>query len=120
MHLAVLLPLVVLPFSLAAQAKVKVGNAKGELVFDRPNVVAGKGDTIEFTFYPMNHSVAQSTFDKPCEPLDNGIFSGFFPVKDGTAVSCSRPSTSTFQTALSHCHSSHKFTPTFTDSRLDL
>lgn len=77
MHPAsVLLPLVLLPLSLAAQHQVAVG--KGGLVFDPENLTAAKGDTVEFSFYSGNHSVAESTFDKPCQPLDNGIFSGFF------------------------------------------
>lgn len=78
MHPAsVLLPLVLLPLSLAAQHKVTVGKGGG-LNFDPDTLKADKGDTIEFSFYPRNHSVAESTFDKPCQPLDNGIFSGFF------------------------------------------
>ena len=38
------------------------------------------GSWLEFQFWPQNHSVAQAAFDKPCEPLDGGFFSGFFPV----------------------------------------
>ncbi|MCJ1430311.1 hypothetical protein MMC29_008228 [Sticta canariensis] len=77
MHSAVLLPLLLLPFSLAAKKTVKVGDG-GKLVFVPDHITAAKGDTIEFTFYPHNHSVAQSTFDKPCQALEKGIFSGFF------------------------------------------
>lgn len=84
MHLAVLLPLVLLPFSLAKKISVKVGS--GGLVFNPSNITAAKGDTVEFTFYPKNHSVAQSTFDKPCQALDKGIFSGFLPT-NSVAVS---------------------------------
>jgi len=49
-----------------------------------PNTVnASVGDTILFNFHPINHSVVQSTFDKPCQPQSNGIFSGFMPVSSG-------------------------------------
>jgi plastocyanin len=59
---------------------VKVG-ANG-LKFDPDTLTASPGDLINFHFYAANHSVAQSSFDKPCQPVEggNGIFSGFFPV----------------------------------------
>jgi plastocyanin len=71
---------------------VNVGNLKAELVFEPDTVIASVGDIINFHFYPINHSVAQSSFDKPCQPLQGGvgqipIFSGFLPVKDGESVS---------------------------------
>jgi plastocyanin len=48
------------------------------LHFEPENVVAAIGDVIEFHFLPKNHSVVQSSFDKPCEPLSTAsIFSGF-------------------------------------------
>lgn len=49
------------------------------LHFEPQNVVAEIGDLIEFHFLPKNHTVVQSSFDKPCEPLEGGkgIFSGF-------------------------------------------
>jgi plastocyanin len=56
--------------------EVKVGN--NGLNFDPDTLVASPGDLIHFHFYSSNHSVAQSSFDKPCEPIDGGIFSGFF------------------------------------------
>jgi plastocyanin len=58
------------------------------LHFEPQNVVAEIGDLIEFHFLPKNHTVVQSSFDKPCEPLDSGkgIFSGFnFRTDDGEA-----------------------------------
>lgn len=36
-----------------------------------------QGDTVVFSFSGSEHSVAQSTFDEPCEYVDNGINSGF-------------------------------------------
>jgi plastocyanin len=64
------------------------------LHFEPENVSAAVGDIVEFHFMPKNHSVVQSSFDVPCEPLSstttthmsNGIFSGFnFATKDGEA-----------------------------------
>jgi len=49
-----------------------------------PNTVnASVGDTVQFTFHPINHSVVQSSFGQPCQPQSNGIFSGFMPVSSG-------------------------------------
>ena len=49
-------------------------------MFDPSNVTAAKGDVLEFHFYPANHSIAQSSFDKPCIADETGIWSGFVPV----------------------------------------
>jgi hypothetical protein len=40
---------------------------------------------VQFQFMPKNHSVAQSNFDNPCQPISmhsnvTGVFSGFMPV----------------------------------------
>jgi plastocyanin len=71
---------------------VNVGNLEAELVFEPDTVIASVGEIINFHFYPINHSVAQSSFNKPCQPLEGGvgqmpIFSGFLPVKRGESVS---------------------------------
>ncbi|KAK7192895.1 hypothetical protein DPSP01_005106 [Paraphaeosphaeria sporulosa] len=58
------------------------------LHFEPQNVVAAIGDLIEFHFLPKNHTVVQSSFDAPCEPLADGtgIFSGFnFATPSGEA-----------------------------------
>jgi plastocyanin len=58
------------------------------LHFEPENVVAEIGDTIEFHFLPKNHTVVQSSFDRPCEPLadGSGVFSGFnFATSEGEA-----------------------------------
>jgi hypothetical protein len=58
----------------------------GGLRFDPDNVVAEKGSIVEFHFLPRNHAVAQSSFAKPCEPLDGGFYSGFnFMTQEGQA-----------------------------------
>jgi plastocyanin len=51
----------------------------GGLRFEPDNIVAEVGDVVEWHFLPANHSVVQSSFDKPCEPLADGtgFFSGF-------------------------------------------
>ncbi|KAK3207359.1 hypothetical protein GRF29_103g754544 [Pseudopithomyces chartarum] len=62
--------------------------ANGGLHFEPENVVAEIGDLVEFHFLPKNHTVVQSSFDKPCEPLadGSGIFSGFnFATPSGEA-----------------------------------
>jgi plastocyanin len=71
---------------------VNVGNEEGALIFEPDAVIASLKDVINFHFYPINHSVAQSSFEKPCEPLAGGvgqlpIFSGFLPIKSGESVS---------------------------------
>jgi plastocyanin len=58
------------------------------LHFDPDNVVANVGDIVEYHYLPKNHSVAQSSFEKPCIPINNqAIFSGFIPVTSGQSVS---------------------------------
>ncbi len=48
--------------------------------------VAAVGDTIEFNFYPVNHSIVRAGYGFPCIPYEmtgsgkNGFFSGFNPV----------------------------------------
>ncbi|OLN87592.1 putative GPI-anchored cupredoxin-like protein 2 [Colletotrichum chlorophyti] len=54
---------------------VKVGD--GGLTFSPNDIKAAVGDVVEFHFYPRAHSVAQSSFDSPCQPL-NGTTAGFF------------------------------------------
>jgi len=67
----------------AAQHEVEVGD-DGKLIYNPDTVQAAVGDTVVFKFYPGAHSVAQSTFDNPCQPSTNGIWSGFFTPKSDT------------------------------------
>ncbi|KAF4459752.1 extracellular serine-rich [Fusarium albosuccineum] len=63
---------------------VKVGD--GGLTFDPAEVTAAVGDTIEFHFYKGAHSVAQSNFSDPCQPINSSaIFSGPVKVDDGVS-----------------------------------
>ena len=54
---------------------------KGGLLYDPEEVTAAKGDSLVFHFYGPVHNVAQSSFDKPCQPIDNAIYSGDFEVE---------------------------------------
>jgi len=50
-------------------------------VFKPREIRAGVGDMLEFHFAPTaflasNHSVAQGTFERACEPLSGGFYSG--------------------------------------------
>lgn len=71
---------------------VQVGDAQGTKKFYPEKIKANAGDMVQFHFYPMEHSVAQSSFDKPCEPIENsnssakGFWSGFMPVKAESKV----------------------------------
>ncbi|ROT36444.1 Cupredoxin [Sodiomyces alkalinus F11] len=42
--------------------------------FSPDNVNAAVGDIVEFHFVSNGHSVAQSSFDAPCQPRDNNAF----------------------------------------------
>ncbi|KAL0941406.1 extracellular serine-rich protein [Colletotrichum truncatum] len=54
-----------------------VAGLGASLTFNPDNVVADVGDIVEWHFLPRNHSIVQSSFGNPCEPLADG--SGFFP-----------------------------------------
>jgi plastocyanin len=74
--------------------------ANGGLHFEPENVVAEIGDLVEFHFLPKNHTVTQSSFDKPCEPLGGAtsVFSGFnFAVKAGETPNGESNSVFSFQ-----------------------
>jgi plastocyanin len=59
----------------AAQHTIDVGQSG--LSFSPSTVNAAAGDTVQFVFYPSNHSVIQGDFDNPCHPSNGGFFSGF-------------------------------------------
>jgi len=72
---------------------VQVSDSNGTLAFTPNDITAAPGTMVQFQFHPMNHSVVQSTFDNPCEPISNitpnvtGLFSGFMPVPKTGATS---------------------------------
>ncbi|KAH9936873.1 uncharacterized protein BXZ73DRAFT_100288 [Epithele typhae] len=80
-------------FALAASAMadqtILVGQTGGKmaLAFSPNNINATKGEVITFLFngMPGNHTVAQSSFATPCEPLASGFDSGYVLVKNGTS-----------------------------------
>lgn len=73
-------------FALAEDHKVAVGTKTGELVFKPDSITAAEGDTVTFRFWPKNHSIAQAAFNSPCQPLNNGFWSGFVPTSDTNNV----------------------------------
>ncbi|KXJ85893.1 Cupredoxin [Microdochium bolleyi] len=73
---------------IAAGAKHRIDVGKGGLAFSPNETRAAVGDTLEFHFHPKAHSVARSTFDKPCEAMNvAGFYSGAFNVSSGEATS---------------------------------
>lgn len=60
------------------------------LTFSPDSLKAEVGDQVSFSFYPSNHAVVRSTFDKPCAPMpanmDGAIYSGFPDTSDGESV----------------------------------
>ncbi|KAH7115102.1 Cupredoxin [Dendryphion nanum] len=72
--------------ALAEDISVAVGLKNGSLIFNPESITAKNGDNIHFKFWPKNHSVAQSAFASPCQPLANGIFSGYVPTTDAEKV----------------------------------
>lgn len=69
----------------AATHVVAVGK-DGSLKYDPPSVTAKAGDVIEFQFLSKNHTITQSTFDKPCVSKDSGVDSGYQFIPAGTTV----------------------------------
>lgn len=59
-----------------ATHSVTVGGPSG-LIFAPQELKAAVGDTVIFTFLSQNHTATQSSFDKPCEPIEGGMDSGF-------------------------------------------
>ncbi|KAK4225805.1 Cupredoxin [Podospora fimiseda] len=57
----------------------------GSLTYSPNNIKAQPGEFVQFQFLAGNHTVTQSTFDKPCQPIAmhtnaTGFHSGFQPV----------------------------------------
>ncbi|KAI1173196.1 hypothetical protein F4777DRAFT_590026 [Nemania sp. FL0916] len=71
---------------------VSVSSANNTLKFFPDNLKPAIGDQIQFQFLAGNHSVVQSNFDNPCEPIQlhapatKGVFSGYMNVAAGAAT----------------------------------
>ena len=65
---------------------VKVSNANGDLTFTPNDIQAAVGDQVEFRFYGPKHSVAQSSFAKPCVPVNSSAFFSGPITTSGTAA----------------------------------
>ncbi|CAA7268919.1 unnamed protein product [Cyclocybe aegerita] len=76
----------------SAQTVVEVGAAPGSqggiFQFIPPTVTATNGTVVTFRFSgaPGNHTVTQSTFAAPCDPVDGGFDSGWVYVPNADAV----------------------------------
>ena len=82
----------VLPSAFAKNISVAVGgNDLGNLLtFSPDQITAGRGDKLQFHFFPHNHSVTQSQAQSVCHFTGNAIHSGFMQVDDGEAVRIDR------------------------------
>ncbi|KAJ6523990.1 hypothetical protein B0H19DRAFT_1085449 [Mycena capillaripes] len=69
--------------SSGSEILVQVG-PENQLAFSPTNISANVGDVVTFQFLSMNHSVTQTSFANPCEPLAGGINSGFKAVINAT------------------------------------
>ncbi|KAI1419032.1 hypothetical protein F5Y12DRAFT_319110 [Xylaria sp. FL1777] len=108
-------PVGTLPVGGLRKLHIDVG-FNGMLLFNPNNVTELIGTVVEFSYNPANHSIVQSSFDKPCQPIERpggGFAAPFVPTKQ-------TPSGVTFevtltnadpiwfycaQTAKSHCQS---------------
>ncbi|TVY44265.1 putative GPI-anchored cupredoxin [Lachnellula occidentalis] len=59
-----------------------VVGAEGKLLYKDNQIIASIGDIIRFDFNSTNHTVTQSTLQKPCEPLQDGFNTGFTNFND--------------------------------------
>lgn len=72
--------------SSSAVQTVTVGN--GGFKFSPESLTVAPGNSVVFQFYPGGHSVVQSSFDKPCAPLNASSFSSdTVATNSGPAVS---------------------------------
>ncbi|KAL1939632.1 hypothetical protein VTO73DRAFT_9665 [Trametes versicolor] len=69
------------------------GNGTAKLAFTPSSVNVTSGSVVTFVFdgAPGNHTVAQSAFGKPCEPLAGGFDTGYIFVPAGTDASSTFP-----------------------------
>ena len=75
-----LAPAILALATVASATTFQVNVGQNGLEYTPSTVNASVGDTVEFIFHPKNHTVTQSTFAAPCQPMANGIDSSFQPV----------------------------------------
>ncbi|OCK81858.1 Cupredoxin, partial [Lepidopterella palustris CBS 459.81] len=64
--------------SSAASSIHTVTVGKSGFVFSPDTITASVGEQVQFQFFPPNHTVTQSSFETPCQPLNStSFFSGF-------------------------------------------
>ncbi|KAI0154278.1 Cupredoxin [Xylariaceae sp. FL1272] len=74
---------------------VSVSSTNKDLTFSPNNIQAAVGEMVQFQFISGNHSVVQSNFDNPCEPITlhnasaAGMFSGYMDVAAGESTGMS-------------------------------
>jgi plastocyanin len=73
----------------SAQTKMHVVSVSGNgNTFSPDSIQAAVGEMIQFQFRAGNHSVVQSNFDNPCEPIGmHGNVTGFFSGYQDVAAS---------------------------------
>lgn len=74
-----------LPTGGIRKTTVDVG-LNGTLTYYPNNIVEPPNTVVEFKFNPRNHTVTESSFDKPCQPIKDGISSGFIATTQVPAV----------------------------------
>jgi plastocyanin len=68
------------------QSQMVMVGQDGQLSFSPPSMTAAVGSNITFMFMSKNHSVVQSSFADPCNPLPNGFAAQYFPIAAGTTT----------------------------------
>ncbi|EXJ68457.1 uncharacterized protein A1O5_08249 [Cladophialophora psammophila CBS 110553] len=72
--------------ALASAATFDVNVGQNGFTYSPDTVHAAVGDTVNFHFYPGDHTVTQSPFDTPCQPVSgNAINSGTINSNSGQA-----------------------------------
>ncbi|KAI1163702.1 hypothetical protein F5B18DRAFT_651455 [Nemania serpens] len=76
-------PVGTLPVGGLRKLHIDVG-FNGQLMFNPNNVTELIGTVVEFSYNPANHSIVQSSFDKPCQPIEReggGFVAPFVPTQ---------------------------------------
>ncbi|KAJ9149842.1 hypothetical protein NKR23_g3975 [Pleurostoma richardsiae] len=85
MHLSAVVVSLLLGVASAQKVTVvQVSNSSNALIYSPDNIKVSAGDMVQFQFMAGNHTVTQSTFDQPCQPVAlssnaTGFHSGFVP-----------------------------------------